>query len=332
MKKNHLMPFTTLFLVINFLVQCTSPILEKTVPEVTEPLNASSEANIDTIIKTTVLEKVVTETNTTVSSPSTDSIISRYCWLDDYSPNSCVALQIPPPNGYKREKCDEKSFEYWLRHLPLLPKGSPVLLYDKQQKPYQEGAARVLNIDIGNRDLQQCADAVMRLKAEYEFSNKAFDAIHFNYTSGHTIRFSDWAMGKKPKVSGSKVTFSSPNGGKDYSYSNFKKYLKNVYMFAGTASLEKELKESSVSSLKAGDVFIKGGFPGHAIIVLDVAIHTESGKKVFLLAQSYMPAQSIHILKNFNDPDLSPWYSEDFGDILYTPEWSFERNQLKRFD
>ena len=27
-----------------------------------------------------------------------------------------------------------------------------------------------------------------------------------------------------------------------------------------------------------------------------------------LLAQSYMPAQSPHILKNLNNPELSPWF------------------------
>ena len=52
------------------------------------------------------------------------------------------------------------------------------------------------------------------------------------------------------------------------------------------------------TSLQPGDVFIKGGSPGHAVIVVDVAIYTQTGKKVFLLAQSYMPAQQIHILVN----------------------------------
>jgi hypothetical protein len=44
-----------------------------------------------------------------------------------------------------------------------------------------------------------------------------------------------------------------------------------------------------------------------------------------------MPAQDIHILKNFNDKELSPWYSEDFGSVLETPEWDFDRNSLRRY-
>ena len=50
--------------------------------------------------------------------------------------------------------------------------------------------------------------------------------------------------------------------------------------------------------MQIGDVFIKGGFPGHAVVVLDMAENDRTGQRVFLLAQSYMPAQDIHIMKN----------------------------------
>lgn len=87
------------------------------------------------------------------------------------------------------------------------------------------------------------------------------------------------------------------------------------------------------TSLQPGDVFIKGGSPGHAVIVVDVAIYTQIGKKVFLLAQSYMPAQQIHILVNPANRGLSPWYelSDNDEGKLYTPEWVFEKKDLKRF-
>jgi hypothetical protein len=79
-----------------------------------------------------------------------------------------------------------------------------------------------------------------------------------------------------------------------------------------------------------GDIFIQGGFPGHAVLVTDIATNPRTGEKVFLLSQSYMPAQDIHILKNLNDPDLSPWYKLDFEDHLHTPEWTFYTDDLKR--
>lgn len=81
-------------------------------------------------------------------------------------------------------------------------------------------------------------------------------------------------------------------------------YMKQVFTYAGTLSLSKEMKSvSDVNRLEAGDVFIKGGSPGHAVIVLDVATNA-NGEKVFLLAQSYMPAQDIHVLVNTNNVSL----------------------------
>ena len=86
-----------------------------------------------------------------------------------------------------------------------------------------------------------------------------------------------------------------------------------------------------MEELKIGDVFIKGGSPGHAVIVVDVAVNESTGEKVFMLAQSYMPAQEIHVLVNPNDAEFSPWYSADFGEELMTPEWAFKRDMLKSF-
>jgi len=87
----------------------------------------------------------------------------------------------------------------------------------------------------------------------------------------------------------------------------------------------------NIEDLQIGDIFIKGGTPGHAIIVVDMAIDKSTNKKVFLLAQSYMPAQEIQILKNPADPMMSPWYSTDIDYALWTPEWRFTRDDLKRF-
>ncbi len=91
------------------------------------------------------------------------------------------------------------------------------------------------------------------------------------------------------------------------------------------------MKAITVPELRPGDVFILGGSPGHAVIVLDVAVDLKTNKKIFMLAQSYMPAQETQVLINPNDEKLSPWYSVDFGERLVTPEWEFSRGQLMRF-
>lgn len=263
--------------------------------------------------------------------PHNQNNSSRYTWLENYDEQTALVNQIAAPVGYQRVKLTKGSFGEWLRYLPLLAKGTKVSLYNGQEKPYQRGANRVINIDIGNRDLQQCADAVMRLKAEYHYSQKAYSNIHFNYTSGHKVAFEDWRKGKKPKVKGGKVSFSAATGNIDNSYSNFQKYMRSVFMYAGTASLEKEMQAKKIEDLVSGDVFIKGGYPGHAILILDVVENPKTGHKLFLVAQSYMPAQSIHVLNNFNEPDLSPWYPIDFGETLETPEWSFAKEALHQF-
>ena len=187
----------------------------------------------------------------------------------------------------------------------------------------------MIDIDIGNKDLQQCADAVMRLRAEYLYSSNQYAEIHFNYTNGVNIPFTKWSSGYYPTLRGNKVVWTSSNN--NSTYKSFKKYMINIFMYAGTASLEKEMKAIPLSEIQPGDVFIKGGFPGHAVIVLDIAVNEKTNDKVFLIAQSYMPAQNIHILNNPRNKD-SPWYSlSEIQDEIVTPEWMFYSNQLKRF-
>ena len=104
-----------------------------------------------------------------------------------------------------------------------------------------------------------------------------------------------------------------------------------VFAYSSTLSLDEELKSVNVEDMQIGDVFIKGGSPGHCVIVVDMVQNKKTGEKIFMLAQSYMPAQQTQLLINPNDKDLSPWYSLDFGKELKTPEWTFTRDQLKRF-
>lgn len=88
-----------------------------------------------------------------------------------------VENRIAPPVNYIRETCDEHSFTSYLRQLPLLPKGSKVVLYNGQEKRNQAAAYAVIDMEIGNRDLQQCADAIMRLRAEYLWAQKDMEKL-----------------------------------------------------------------------------------------------------------------------------------------------------------
>lgn len=233
------------------------------------------------------------------------------------------------PEGYKRVAIDSNSFTFFLQHFPLKEHGSKVYYYNGEEKANSGVYEAVLDIDIGEKDLQQCADAVMRLRAEFLYSTKQYNKIHFNFTNGFNAEYKRWAEGERIKVVGNNVSWYSSTS-KDYSATTFKKYLEKVFTYAGTLSLSKELKTISVEDIQPGDVFIHGGSPGHAIIVMDMAVNAE-GKKIFIVAQSYMPAQSIHVLKNFNNEVLSPWYDLSVMDEMKTPEWTFEKTELKRF-
>lgn len=240
-----------------------------------------------------------------------------------------VEERFNPPEGFKRKNYSTGSFEYYLKNLPLKPSGSKVHTYDGSLKQPDNVYEAVLNMDVGDKDLQQCADAVMRLRAEYLFAAKRYDEIHFNFTNGNKAEWEKYAAGYRfqPKSNSWVKTAKEDN-----SYKSFKEYLELVFTYAGSLSLSRELKPIDVEDMEPGDVFIKGGSPGHAVIVLDVVEDSKTDVKLFILAQSYMPAQEIQILKNGIPADiLSPWYTTDFGPYLKTPEWTFTRSQLMRF-
>lgn len=239
-----------------------------------------------------------------------------------------LSARLPPPPGFKRIQTSSASFAGWLRDLPVKPGQPAVRLFDGRDKPFQGAQWLVLDVDVGERDLQQCADAVMRLYAEWQWSTDRRRRICFRYTSGHRIDWPRWSRGFRPKVRGRRVTLrrrASP----DDSYRSFRRYLTSIFTYAGTASLSRDLRPvTDPQDIRPGDVFIKGGFPGHAVLVVDV-VHNANQERRFALAQSYMPAQDIHVLRG---PDgRGPWYGIHPDRKLETPEWTFSWSDLKRF-
>lgn len=212
---------------------------------------------------------------------------------------------ISVPDGFTRLPCSPGSFGYWLRKIGL-KSSNVVYLYNGRLKSNQNAQFAVMNISVGNKDLQQCADAVMRLRAEFLFEQRLFSDITFSDNLGKKYAW---------------------KGGVDKT--GFPKYLDLVFGMCGTASLDKQLKNKSMNGVEPGDVLIRGGFPGHAMMVVDVAVN-KKGERLFMLAQSYMPAQDIHIVKNPREMD-GPWYEADSLKPIITPEWTFTPGELKRW-
>jgi len=223
-----------------------------------------------------------------------------------------ILQRFNTPVGYRRTEIVEKSFFAYLRTLPLKPMNSKVHYFDGSVKHEQNVYISVVDMEIGTRDLQQCADAVMRLRGEYLYKNKAYDQIHFDF------------------LSDGKPRYYTEYAGNDYSYPKFRKYMNWIFAYANTSSLCDEMISVPFEEMHIGDVLIQKGSPyGHAVIVVDMAV-SETGKKIFMLAQSFMPAQEIQILVNRNNKFISPWYNLKNENIV-TPEWTFSPDDLKRF-
>jgi hypothetical protein len=244
-----------------------------------------------------------------LAAPAVAIAAPAYAWQYARGEQTLEQRFAPPP-GFVRTAAAPGTWATWLRGLPMKPANAPVLIYTGAQKWRQDVHAAVIDIDVGRRDLQQCADAIMRLRAEWLFAANRKQEIRFNDTEGKRLSFS---------------------ARRDSGYASFRKYMDYVFAYAGTYSLAHELKPAPLATLQAGDVFIKGGFPGHAVLVADVVENAQTGEKRFLLVQSYMPAQEMHVLKNPAAADGSPWYAAAFGGDLVTPEWTFPASALRRW-
>jgi hypothetical protein len=240
-----------------------------------------------------------------------------------------IRTRFVTPPDFTRIKSEKNSFGEYLQTLKLKPEGTAAKNFDGSIKEPRNVYEAVLDIDAGSKDLQQCADAIMRLRAEYLYAQQKYEEIAFNFTNGFRAEYSKWRNGYRIIVKKNEVTWIKKFDSSE-SYEEFRSYLDIVFAYAGTLSLSKELSPVEIQEIQIGDIFIRGGSPGHAVIVVDMAVNN-TGEKLFILAQSYMPAQDIQILKNQNEKNLSPWYSDKFDGDLVTPEWTFKKSELKRF-
>lgn len=237
--------------------------------------------------------------------------------------------RLPPPTGFEPITASELSLAQWLHRLPLKPEGAAVHLYDGSKKANQRAHVAVVDIDVGARNLQQCADAVIRLYAEYRFATGQAERMAFSLTNGQRTAWAQWRNGWRPRLANKRIVWTKRRTS-DGSYQSFRHWLDFVFTYAGTHSLTLDMQPvPSPSRVQSGDVFLQGGFPGHAVMVIAVA-ESPQGNRVFLLAQSYMPAQDIHILRGPDGSD-SPWYPALDHGLLRTPDWTFKYEDLHRF-
>ncbi len=240
-----------------------------------------------------------------------------------------VQTRIVTPKGYTRtDTTDDENFTNFMRNYPVKEDGSPVHLYSGSQKRNQSAHVAVLRLPIEAEDLQQCADSIMRIYAEYYYATGQYEKINFHFVNGFLAEYSKWREGYRITFSGNHARWVLSSGFDD-SYACFQKFMRIVFSYAGTLSMENESETISLEEARVGDIFLKGGSPGHVVMILDVC-QNEQGEKAYLLAQGYMPAQEFHILKNPLHED-DPWYYEsEISYPLRTPEYTFPEGSLKR--
>jgi len=237
--------------------------------------------------------------------------------------------RIHSPEGYVRIPSVSVELTGFLHDFTLKESGSEVLLYNGEPKGNQSAHAAIFDLDIGSKDLQQCADSILRIYAEYYWSVGAYDKIAFHLTNGFYMEYTKWRDGNRLIVNGNDVAWRKTESYND-SYEAFRQYLTTVYIYAGTLSLSQECEPIGLKELQPGDMFLQGGSPGHCILVVDVA-QSSDGNRCFLLAQGYMPAQDFHVIINPLHPE-DPWYYE--SEITYpleTPSWTFQEGSLVRW-
>ena len=210
----------------------------------------------------------------------------------------CVG-NISVPKGYERISGNDQMYTDFLRSIPLKPKGAEVRLYKSNETARFGNYAKYAVIDLPLlSNAEQCADACMRLRAEYLFRHGKYAKIHFANNAGLDFFY----LGGRSRKA-------------------FESYMRKVYGFANTASLAKELPTRALKDVQPGDILVyparKGHKYGHAVFVIDV-VQNKKGEKMVMLAEGCTPACDIHLIRNFRNWRNPAWFKwNDNADVQY---------------
>ena len=242
--------------------------------------------------------------------------IGIYVWIvfvvEKSNPHNYATIgDIPTPDGYERIDGDDIEYDRFLRTLPLKPKGAIIKYYWGTIADLQDLNYAVVDLPLLS-NAEQCADVCMRLRAEYLFSKGQYSDIHFLSVQGKVLNYCDGESRK-----------------------DFEDYLRQVFDVANTYSLCQEMRIRNIEDIQPGDVFV---YPansqryGHAVMVADVAENPETGSKAVVLVEGLMPARSMHVMRNWDDMHISPWFIIDESvDYLTFSLFQFNVRDLKCF-
>jgi hypothetical protein len=246
-----------------------------------------------------------------------------YAWPDSAKPGASIRLEarFVPPEGFERVPAPHGGFAAWLRNLPLRTDRTHVL--DFKGRPLVRPSAAVSTLDVSPRDVQQCADSVLRLHAEYLWTTGRAAKAAYHFTSGDRSAWLDWQKGERFRVQGSKVARVRQGAGRN-DHANFRDWLDHLFLYAGTRSLALDSDPVGGRAYEAGDFFVTPGSPGHAVLLLDV-VQTAAGQRAALVGQGFMPAEDFHVLWSAGPRVLAKvWFllPDETDPELDTPSWA----------
>ncbi len=228
---------------------------------------------------------------------------------------------IKLPKDYERKFWNE--YHSWVVKQKI--SFDPVKFFNGKLVPHSFDYAK-FNYEIGTKNLHQCADATIYLHAKYNFDTNNLDKIKYHFTNGMVYSYNEYLKGYRPIINYSnwKSKVEKTAIEVDNTYDNLKKYLFIIWEWAGTLSLDTYDTNKIYTDPEPGDMFITGGSPGHVINVID-KILSPWGENLYMLSQSWMPAQEQYIL--LNKINNSPWFS--LIEIEY--HTGFTKTDLKKF-
>jgi hypothetical protein len=211
-------------------------------------------------------------------------------FLDLSQSQTIIGEIFLPSKEYHRIGIEQNSFAEYLRELPLKNKGSEVINYRGGvfKSDFDTSVAFVVDLDIKGRRLEQCMDILVRLYAEYLWGVKQIRNFTLPLPGGYWLKWQDWKSGLRPFFKGIDVSMIKSDH-PDSSYNAFKNYLNTVYSESHTQQFYHNYQPLERTKVQIGDIIIKKGTKGHAVMIVDMA-KNEHGNLIALLGNGDTPA------------------------------------------